>query len=107
MYFQALPKDPLDGGRCSAATDSNLQRFSDNMAPFHNKYKQSFERDFIVSKPNLSQLCERFRIWRDRLEILLDHRPQKLFLEHFSHYLAEFEFQKFEEIEVPGQYLLV
>jgi transformation/transcription domain-associated protein len=26
-------------------------------------------------------------------------------LEHFSQHLAEFEYQKFDEIEVPGQYL--
>lgn len=39
--------------------------------------------------------------------MLLDSRPVMQRLEHFSHYLVEFEYQKFDEIEVPGQYLLV
>lgn len=46
----------------------------------------------------------KFRRWRDRLEILLDCRPRKQFLEHFSHHLAEFQYQQFDEVEIPGQY---
>eukprot|EP00842_Homolaphlyctis_polyrhiza_P006140 jgi/Hompol1/6527/HPOL_002281-RA len=44
-------------------------------------------------------------MWRDNLEIILDRRPRTQYLEQFSPYLAEFEYQKFDEIEVPGQYL--
>ena len=32
--------------------------------------------------------------------------PKSLHLENFSRYLVEFEHQKYEEVEVPGQYLL-
>jgi len=71
------------------------------------QYKAAFERDFIKSKPNLAQLVDKFREWRDKLEILLDSRPRKQHLEHFSHWLVEFEYQKFDEVEVPGQYVLV
>jgi transformation/transcription domain-associated protein len=77
------------------------------MYPNHIKYKAAFEHDFIKSKPTLTKLVERFRSWRDNLEIVLDGRQKNQRLEHFSHYLVEFEFNKFEEIEVPGQYLLV
>lgn len=104
MYLQQLAKDPLDGGALSSATEGNLLRFAESMQPNHIKYKPSFEQDFIISKPNLSQLVDRFRNWRNRLEALLDSRPKRQNLEHFSHYLAEFEYQKFDEIEIPGQY---
>ncbi|KAI8907173.1 hypothetical protein EDD86DRAFT_232632 [Gorgonomyces haynaldii] len=48
-----------------------------------------------------------FRLWRDRLETLLDSRPMTQYLEHYSPYLAEFEYQKFDEVEVPGQYFAI
>lgn len=38
---------------------------------------------------------------------MLDQRPQKLYLEQFSPLLSDFQFQKFDEVEVPGQYLQV
>ncbi|KAI9209824.1 uncharacterized protein BJ171DRAFT_609195 [Polychytrium aggregatum] len=105
--IQQLARDPADTGPLSAATEVNLNRFADSMVPNHVKYKPAFERDFISSKPNLYTLVERFRDWRDRLEVLLDCRPGKQHLEHFSHYLVEFEYQKFDDIEVPGQYFLL
>ncbi|KAJ3191208.1 hypothetical protein HK101_007980 [Irineochytrium annulatum] len=101
-----LARDPADSGQLCQATEVNLARFADSMNPNHLKYKAAFEEDFIKSKPNLIQLIARFRDWRDKLEILLDSRPKRQHLEHFSHYLVEFEYQKFDDIEVPGQYLL-
>jgi transformation/transcription domain-associated protein len=38
---------------------------------------------------------------------MLDQRPQKRYLEQFSPWLSDFQFQKFDEVEVPGQYLQV
>jgi transformation/transcription domain-associated protein len=107
MYISNLLKDSENGGPLTAATEASLSRFAESMTPNHVKYKEAFERDFIKSKPNLSQLVQRFRLWRDNLEKLLDSRPHKFYLEHFSQYLAEFEFSKFDDIEVPGQYLSV
>jgi transformation/transcription domain-associated protein len=52
-------------------------------------------------------LIERFRSWRDQLEAVLDNRPKNRQLEYLSHYLSEFEYSKFDEVEVPGQYALV
>ncbi|KNC98645.1 histone acetyltransferase TRA1 [Spizellomyces punctatus DAOM BR117] len=108
MFLQQLSRDAGDqGGALSPATEVNLLRFAESMYPNHIKYKAAFEQDFIKSKPNLAQLVERFREWRDKLEILLDSRPRRQHLEHFSHWLVEFEYQKFEDIEVPGQYFLM
>ncbi|KAH6600577.1 hypothetical protein BASA50_002141 [Batrachochytrium salamandrivorans] len=104
MYLQQLTRDPNDGGNLSPATANNLVKFGESMQPNHLKYKDLFEKDFITSKPNLNQLVAGFRTWRDNLEKILDRRPRVQYLEHFSHYLAEFEYQKFDEIEVPGQY---
>ena len=105
MYLTHLPKYPEDGGPLSQATESSLNRFAESMTPNHVQYREAFERDFISSKPNMSQLVERFRIWRDKLEILLDARPQRHNLEYCTSYLAEFEHFKFDDVEVPGQYL--
>ncbi|KAJ3326459.1 hypothetical protein HDU76_012906 [Blyttiomyces sp. JEL0837] len=104
---QQLARDPGDNGQLCHATEVNLARFAESMKPNHLKYKVAFEYDFIKSKPNLLQLVTKFREWRDKLENLLDSRPRKQHLEHFSHYLVEFEYQKFDDIEVPGQYFLL
>ncbi|KAJ3100237.1 hypothetical protein HDU97_002421, partial [Phlyctochytrium planicorne] len=104
---QQLSKEPGDSGQICQATESNLARFAESMVPNHMKYKAAFEADFIKSRPSLSQLILKFREWRDKLENLLESRPRKQHLENFSHYLIEFEYQKFDDIEVPGQYFLL
>jgi hypothetical protein len=38
---------------------------------------------------------------------LLNKKANKANLEAVSHWLVEFQYQKFDEIEVPGQYLKV
>jgi transformation/transcription domain-associated protein len=55
----------------------------------------------------LEQILTIFRDLRDRLEIFLDYRPRKTNVEHVSHYLTEFEYLKFDDLEVPGQYCKV
>ena len=52
----------------------------------------------------MTSLVEKFRAWRDRLENALDSRLKKHHLEQFSHYLVEFENQRFDDIEIPSQY---
>jgi transformation/transcription domain-associated protein len=46
----------------------------------------------------------RLQQWRDRYETYLDSRPRVQPLDLLSHYLTEFQYGKFEDIEVPGQY---
>ena len=57
------------------------------------------------SKPTLREYVARLQRWRDRYEESLDKRPRRQHLEHCSHYLVEFQHQKFDEVEIPGQYL--
>jgi len=89
-----------------SSTDKNLKRFHELMSGGHHKYKEAFEEDFIKSKPSITELVEKFRDWRDKLEYQLDIRNTKQHLEYFSHDLVEFEHKKFDDIEIPGQYLL-
>lgn len=89
----------------SAVTEANLNRFSENL--FQPQVKAAFVHDFITNKPTLSQFVTRLQRWRDKFEDILDNKPRRQQLENWSHYLAEFQHQKFDDVEVPGQYLLL
>ncbi|KAG0235555.1 hypothetical protein B0O80DRAFT_498171 [Mortierella sp. GBAus27b] len=89
----------------SNITEANLTRFSENL--FQPQVKAAFVHDFIANKPTLSQFVTRLQRWRDKFEDILDSKPRKQQLENWSHYLAEFQHQKFDDVEVPGQYLLL
>lgn len=67
----------------------------------------SWENDFLKSNPTLREYVQRLQAWRDRYEALLSKKAKKSSLEAVSHWLVEFQYQKFDEIEVPGQYLKV
>jgi transformation/transcription domain-associated protein len=69
--------------------------------------KAAFLNDFIKAKPNHAQYVAKLRTWRDKFEAMLDSRSRKQKLESASHYLIEFQHQKFDDVEIPGQYLLV
>lgn len=98
-------QNPNDDLSLSSQTRNNLARFAGTMYPNHIKYQDAFKRAFIDSKPDLPTLLARLRQWRDHLELMLDSRPEQHVLTHFSPYLAEFEHSKFDDIEIPGQYL--
>ena len=51
------------------------------------------------------EYIQKLRIWRNRFEERLDARLQRATLESFTHQLSEFRFLKFDEVEIPGQYL--
>lgn len=53
----------------------------------------------------MGQLVEKCRRWHEHFDRLLSSRKQHQQLENFSHYLVEFGYQRFDEVEVPGQYL--
>jgi phosphatidylinositol kinase/protein kinase (PI-3 family) len=71
----------------------------------------AFEADFVFPEDGqeltLKTYVRNLRKWRDHFEAMLDQRPQKMYLEQFSPWLSDFQFQKFDEVEVPGQYLQV
>ena len=55
----------------------------------------------------MEKLVFKYAEWKNILEAQLENRPRQQHLEHFSHYLVEFEHQCFDEVEVPGQYLML
>lgn len=92
-----------DDGSLPAPTRQNLLRFSENL--HRSPLRSSFEEDFIKSEISLRECVQRLQQWRDRYETAIDRRPTRYPLEHCSHYLVEFQHLKFDEVEVPGQYL--
>lgn len=95
----------LDDSKLPPSTESNITRFAETILPAN--IRVAFEADFVNVKPNLFAYIERLRKWRDRFEEKLDRRPPYQNLENYSPHLSEFRFQKFDDVEVPGQYLLV
>ncbi|KAF2436802.1 hypothetical protein EJ08DRAFT_644409 [Tothia fuscella] len=85
------------------ATETNIKRFAESVCPPH--IRKSFEADFVKVKPTMYEYIQKLRKWRNRFEERLDRRQPSLALESFSPHLSEFRFQKFDDVEVPGQYL--
>ncbi|KAG4305579.1 hypothetical protein PORY_001135 [Pneumocystis oryctolagi] len=84
-------------------TQANITRFAESVLP--KNIKVAFEKEFIKEKLNLNDYITKLRKWRDNFENILDKRPRYQPLEQCSLYLSEFQYQKFDEVEVPGQYL--
>lgn len=83
-------------------TEASIAKFSENVIPPY--AKAAFEKDFLKDKPEFDVYVQRLRKWRDRFEEKLDRRPGTMNLEALSPHLSEFHYQKFEDVEVPGQY---
>ncbi|KAI8370186.1 hypothetical protein EDC96DRAFT_563874 [Choanephora cucurbitarum] len=96
------PKDNLE---LTGSTIHNIARFAGSLYPGH--MKTAFVHDFATTKLNLEEYVAKLRLWRDKFEAMLDARPRKQKLEACSHYLVEFQHQKFDDVEIPGQYLLL
>lgn len=71
------------------------------------KFRQGFENDFLCGELTLTEVMYRLLKWRRQLGTVLDMLPSNFHLENFSRYLAEFEHQRYDEIDVPGQYLML
>ncbi|KAI9356612.1 hypothetical protein BD770DRAFT_444067 [Pilaira anomala] len=97
--------NPADKLQLTNATIGNIARFADSLYPGH--MKTAFVHDFATTKLNLEEYVAKLRLWRDKFEAMLDARPRKQKLEASSHYLVEFQHQKFDDVEIPGQYLLL
>jgi len=74
-----------------------------NMAPKQKEY----EEDFLKAPLTHYEYLRRLQNWRDRYERLLDSKPREQSLDLLSHYLVDFQYTRFDDIEVPGQYLEV
>ena len=103
QYFNRL-NNPKEDARLPPATEANIVRFANTVLPTH--IKEEFEIDLIQSKPNLETYISKLKKWKDCLEEKLDRTYGKVNLERICPHLSQFHHQKFEDIEIPGQYLL-
>ncbi len=103
QYVGRMPTSYAQDVKLPPATEANITRFAETVLPAH--IRKSFEADFVTKKPTMYEYIQKLRRWRDRFEEKLDHRPSRQLLEQFSPHLSEFRFLKFDEVEVPGQYL--
>ncbi|KAH3950531.1 hypothetical protein HBH53_074330 [Parastagonospora nodorum] len=85
------------------STEANITRFAESVLPPH--IRKAFERDFVTNKPTMYEYIQKLRTWRNRFEERLDRRKLVVPLEQYTHQLSEFRFLKFDDVEVPGQYL--
>lgn len=95
--------NPREDAKLPHVTEVNITRFAETVLP--KQIRAEFEQDLVNSKPNLETYITKLRKWRDRLEEKLDNRFTEVNLENLCPHLSEFHHQKFEDIEVPGQYL--
>ncbi|KAL2811601.1 hypothetical protein BJX63DRAFT_274498 [Aspergillus granulosus] len=102
-YVGRMPGSYAQDFKLPTATEANITRFAETILPAH--IRKSFEADFVVKKPTMYEYIQKLRRWRDKFEEKLDRRPQVQFLESYSPHLSEFRFLKFDEVEIPGQYL--
>ncbi|KAF3348327.1 hypothetical protein VD0002_g7895 [Verticillium dahliae] len=86
-----------------SATETNITRFAETILPPH--IKKSFEADFVQTKPTMDDYIYKLRRWRNKFEEKLDRRSTRVSLEAFSPHLSEFRYQRFDDVEIPGQYL--
>ncbi|KAI5310276.1 hypothetical protein KEM55_009131, partial [Ascosphaera atra] len=102
-YVSRAPATYRQDGKIPGATESNIRRFSESL--LSTPIRKAFEADFINTKLSMYDYIHKLRRWRDRFERKLDRRPNPQSLEAYSSNLSEFKFFKFDEVEVPGQYL--
>lgn len=103
QYIGRMPAAYAQDFKLPPATEANIRKFAETILPPH--IRSSFEEDFVAKKPTMYEYVHKLRKWRDKFEEKLDRRPQYHSLESYSPHLSEFRFQKFDEVEMPGQYL--
>lgn len=102
-YIGRAPQSYAQDVKLPPATEANICRFAETILPGH--LRKSFEADFVNKRPTMFEYIQKLRKWRDKFEEKLDRRQPWNSLETYSAHLSEFRFLKFDEIEVPGQYL--
>ncbi|KAK3900673.1 hypothetical protein C8A05DRAFT_17041 [Staphylotrichum tortipilum] len=105
-YVSRMPTSYAKDVKLPPATENNITRFAETILPSH--IRGTFEADFVKVKPTMYEYIHNLRKWRDKFEEKLDRRASPVPLESFAHYsphLSEFRYQKFDDVEVPGQYL--
>ncbi len=69
--------------------------------------KAAIEKDFMKDMPKLREYIKRLQYWRDTYEKSLDVRPRSQPLDQGGCNLIEFHHAKFDDVEIPGQYVQV
>lgn len=104
QQFNRLP-NPRENNRLPPSTEASIERFAETVLPPH--LKVSFNEDIIQSKPNLEMYITKLLKWKTCMEERLDKQyANKVNLERLCPHLSQFHHQKFEDIDIPGQYLL-
>ena len=104
QYIGRSPAAYAQDFKLPQGTEANIRKFAETILPVH--IRGSFEEDFVSKKPTMYEYIHKLKRWRDKFEEKLDRRETTVSLESYSHTLSEFRFAKFDEVEVPGQYLL-
>ncbi|GAA5934352.1 histone acetyltransferase TRA1 [Sporobolomyces koalae] len=98
--YNARALQPDYDGQLAPYQVANVTGFAENLQVD----KEQFKHDFVTSKPTMLEFIERLRHWRDRYETVLKRTANLGQLANSSHWLVEFQYQKFDEIEMFGQY---
>ncbi|KAK4687186.1 transformation/transcription domain-associated protein, partial [Tremellales sp. Uapishka_1] len=93
---------PNDDGELSSATKDNLNKFANNL---NGELKAAIENDFMKDMPKLREYIKRLQRWRDLYEKSLDARPRSQGLDVPGCNLIDFHHSKFDDVEIPGQYV--
>jgi len=110
---------PDDDGMVLPNTMTTLKKMASNLPSFarvcdprvthHDSNttleQKEYEEDFLKTPLTHYEYLRRLQNWRDRHERLLDSKPREQSLDLLSHYLVDFQYTRFDDIEVPGQYL--
>ncbi|KAK1766179.1 hypothetical protein QBC33DRAFT_453494 [Phialemonium atrogriseum] len=102
-YVSRMPTSYAKDVKLPSATETNITRFAETILPTH--IRKTFEVDFVEVKPTMYEYIHKLRKWRDKFEEKLDRRRSPVPLESYSPHLSEFRYHKFDEVEIPGQYL--
>eukprot|EP00158_Paraphelidium_tribonemae_P010007 Partr_v1_DN29030_c0_g2_i1_m58788 putative Transformation transcription domain-associated protein len=84
---------------------STITRFINSPFIASSQYRAELEADFVNVDLTLRERIAKYQEWQGRLAKVLETRPKQQVLTQYSHYLVEFEHQRFDDVEVPGQYI--
>jgi len=95
--------NPNDDLQLPDALKIKLAKFSENLGKM--PMQPHFHRDFVETSMNLRAYVNKLQEWRLTYEKNIEKKLRKSNLENASHWMIEFQYQKFDDVEIPGQYL--
>ncbi|KAI0320805.1 FAT domain-containing protein [Amylostereum chailletii] len=102
QQFALRTNSHADDGRINSVSQSNIARVALGLV---GQIRKEYDDDFIKNGPTMhSEYIRKLQLWRDKYERHLDSRPRTQPLDLLSHWLTQFQYGKFDDIEIPGQY---